>query len=61
LVSWICLQAEPIRLGQEPVRYQQEQRERLRAQEPGSEVLMQQRIPLVWGQQAAWEEQVSQA
>jgi len=52
------LRAEPSELEQEPAWYQSE---RLQARQAGPLVLMQQRIPLVWEQRAAWEEQVSQA
>ena len=52
------LRAEPLGLEQEPVRCQSE---RLQARQAGPLLLMQQRIPLVWEQWAAWEEQVSPA
>ena len=59
-ISSIYLWAELPRLGQELVRYRQEQLERLRARLAGPLVLMQQ-IRLVWEQRAAWEERVSPA
>jgi hypothetical protein len=54
------LRAEPPELEQEqePVWFQSE---RLQARQAGPLLLMQQRIPLVWEQRAAWEEQVSPA
>ena len=54
------LRAEPPGLEQEPVWCQSE---RLQARQAGPLLLllMQQRIPLVWEQWAAWEEQVSPA
>ena len=52
------LRAEPPELEQEPVWYLSE---RLQARQAGPLVLRQQRIPLVWEQRAAWEEQVSPA
>jgi hypothetical protein len=60
-ISSIYLWAELPRLGQELVRYRQEQLERLRARLAGPLVLMQQQIPLAWEQRAALEEQVSPA
>ena len=59
-ISSIYLWAELPRLGQELVRYRQEQLERLRARLAGPLVLMQQ-ILLVWEQRVAWEGQVSPA
>jgi len=35
--------------------------ENLRTRMTGRQLLMQQWVPLVWGQRAAWEEQVSPA
>ena len=52
------LRAEPPELEQEPVWFQSEW---LQARQAGPLLLMQQRIPLVWEQRAAWEEQVSPA
>jgi hypothetical protein len=57
----ICPQVELLRLGQESVRCQQENLERLQMRQAGQLVLMQQWLPLVWEQRAAWEEQVSPA
>jgi len=51
------LRAEPPGLDQEPVWCQSE---RLQARQAGP-LLLQQRIPLVWEQRAAWEEQASPA